>query len=106
MAALCVIVILVLWAVWSVWPGPAVERPAPISADRSVAEPPYALVETGVLTSRTDLGRVHLRPRARGLRALTEDDLIAFGLALEASEDVVDVLLGECAGPDVPRRSG
>jgi hypothetical protein len=108
MAALCVIVLLVLWAVWSVWPGPAVGRPAPDSGDRSAAEPPYALVGTGVgrLPSPTGLGRAHPKPRGCGLRALTEDDLIAFGLALEASEDVVDVLLGECAGPAVPRRAG
>jgi hypothetical protein len=103
MAFLLVLVIVgcVLWASRRASSGPpAVAR----AADPPVDPPHVEVARPG--------RRAHARPEMRRPRtwayeerALTEDDLIAFGLALEAVDDVVAALLRDGVGPAVPTAS-
>jgi hypothetical protein len=93
-----VIVGCVLWASRRASSGP----PAVSRAVRPVADRPHVEVV------RPDL-RAHARPEVLRQRTwtceervLTEDDLIAFGLALEAVDDVVSALRREGVGPAAP----
>lgn len=86
MAALLIVLVLTLWALWWTWPKPTPERAV-------VAVVPDQERTVVVM----DLP-AHSRARQRlwrrsGAPALTEDDLITFGLQLEATDDVVGELL-------------
>jgi hypothetical protein len=83
-----VYVILIVIVGCVLWASRHASRVAPVPAPLEVRAP-----RPRVAQGRVAQGRVAQQP------GLTEDDLIAFGLALEAEADVVSVLLLEGVGP-------
>lgn len=126
MAALLVVFVLLGWAIWFSRPGPARrsdDRPAvgprtrpdvrpDIRPDIVVSDPPEVratycpaprhLAPWPVASSTRPAMR---RLRFPGVPRLTEDDLIAFGLALEAADDVVGELLDRSSWAESPDRA-
>jgi hypothetical protein len=96
MAALLVMLVLVVWALWWTWPEPEEERlrltELPARAGPPSARSPVVIELDLLVHSERPSSPPLPRRRGSGPR-LTEDDLIAFGLALEASDDVVGELL-------------
>jgi hypothetical protein len=98
MLALMVMLILLVWATWSTWPSPETQRLPSRDRDAAdlsgvVARP--SIAEVLVLGSpAARVARVRSSARCDGRPVLTEDDLIAFGLALEASDDILSELVG------------
>jgi hypothetical protein len=95
MVALMVMLVLLGWAIWCTWPTARTTSP-----DRSLAGlvPRPVLAEVLVLSpSSPGIARVRSSSCFAGRPALDEDDLIAFGLALEAADDVVGELVGPAA---------
>jgi hypothetical protein len=93
MGALVVLVLLLTWVWWTTRSVLAADRsaratPTPLEAmvmASMPARPPLRWAGPAVLPSSG---------AQRGLPALTEDDLIAFGLALESAEDALAELAG------------
>jgi hypothetical protein len=97
MLALMVMLVLLVWAIWCTWP-PAGE-PAPSHVRSSAGSVPRpVLAEVLVFGSASpEIARVRPTVRFVGRPVLDEDDLIAFGLALEAADDVVGELVDPAA---------
>jgi hypothetical protein len=103
-ALVVILVVLVLWAWWVTRPRPGLapmptQRTGPAAPEASGLRvlPPVPAIPT--VPPRPPAWRLPggLRPSARdGADSwpLTEDDLIAFGLELEAADDVVAELVG------------
>lgn len=82
--------LLLSWCVWAAWPGRPANRPPCLPQAR----------DGGLRPAHQQPALVGRRQRPSAVaQPLTEDDLIAFGLALESSHDVLGELGGRWSTP-------
>lgn len=95
MAVLLALLVL-SWCVWAAWPARPGSRPPsqPQPRERGILLAPGTRMPAPVrpVPQEPATGRPHQTSAVA--QRLTEDDLIAFGLALESSQDVLGELVG------------